>query len=110
MKKWREAALRGCLLILLLSSQTLLAEQSKLQGVRLWTAPDNTRVVFDINEPVEYKLFTLNNPDRVVIDVQQANWQGDTRPDISASSAKRGSLFPLSSKSAMAVSSREIPV
>jgi N-acetylmuramoyl-L-alanine amidase len=90
MKKWREAALRGCLLILLLSSQTLLAEQSKLQGVRLWTAPDNTRVVFDINEPVEYKLFTLNNPDRVVIDVQQANWQGGARPDISASGFVKG--------------------
>jgi N-acetylmuramoyl-L-alanine amidase len=37
--------------------------------VRLWAAPDNTRVVFDVSGPHTYKLFTLQNPERVVIDV-----------------------------------------
>lgn len=43
-----------------------------VQGVRLWAAPDNTRVVFDISGRVEHKLFRLHNPERLVIDLQGA--------------------------------------
>jgi N-acetylmuramoyl-L-alanine amidase len=46
------------------------AEQSQLMGVRMWPSPDMTRLVFDITAPVEHKLFTLSNPDRVVVDLQ----------------------------------------
>jgi len=42
---------------------------TQLKDVRLWAAPDRTRVVFDLDGPVEHKLFTLDNPQRVVIDV-----------------------------------------
>ncbi len=37
-------------------------------------APDSTRVVFDVSDPVDFDLFTLENPHRVVIDLR------DTRP------------------------------
>ena len=37
---------------------------------RLHEAPDHTRVVFDISAPVEYDIFTLENPHRVVIDLK----------------------------------------
>lgn len=40
-----------------------------VEGVRIWAAPDNTRVVLDISHPVEHTLFTLSNPARVVIDL-----------------------------------------
>ncbi|MCA0894696.1 N-acetylmuramoyl-L-alanine amidase [Microbulbifer agarilyticus] len=43
-----------------------------VEGVRLWRAPDHTRLVFDLDGPAEHKLFTLKNPDRVVIDVSGA--------------------------------------
>ena len=33
-------------------------------------APDSTRVVFDIDANVTYKVFTLDNPSRVVVDLQ----------------------------------------
>jgi N-acetylmuramoyl-L-alanine amidase len=39
-----------------------------LSDTRVWDAPDHTRVVFDINGVTHYKIFTLRNPDRVVID------------------------------------------
>ena len=39
-----------------------------IDGVRTWPAPDNTRLVFDIDQPVDYKLFTLSKPERLVID------------------------------------------
>lgn len=44
----------------------------QVQGVRLWAAPDNTRVVFDVSGPVAHRLFTLKNPDRLVIDLSNA--------------------------------------
>jgi N-acetylmuramoyl-L-alanine amidase len=48
------------------------AANLQVQGVRLWAAPDNTRVVFDISGPVAHRLFTLKNPDRLVIDLSNA--------------------------------------
>lgn len=42
----------------------------KVESVRVWKAPDSMRLVFDISGPVEHNIFTLNNPDRVVIDIQ----------------------------------------
>lgn len=50
-----------------------LAHGAQIDGVRLWRAPDNTRIVFDLNAPVEHKLFTLESPSRVVIDIDNAS-------------------------------------
>ena len=60
----------GILLCLLLSARLLHA--ADIHGVRLWAAPDNTRIVFDTSATVDYSLFTLKNPDRVVIDLKSA--------------------------------------
>jgi N-acetylmuramoyl-L-alanine amidase len=43
---------------------------SDVRSVRLWRAPDNTRLVFDLSGPVQHSVFTLSAPDRIVIDVQ----------------------------------------
>lgn len=45
---------------------------SDLRGVRLWRAPDNTRLVFDLSGPVQHSVFTLTAPNRLVIDVSDA--------------------------------------
>jgi len=44
--------------------------QNKVQGVRMWTAPDNTRLVFDVSSVPEHSLFVLSDPDRLVIDIK----------------------------------------
>jgi N-acetylmuramoyl-L-alanine amidase len=44
----------------------------QVQSARLWAAPDSTRVVFDVSGPVEHRLFTLKNPNRLVIDLSNA--------------------------------------
>lgn len=54
---------------LLLPLQTL--AMSQINSVRLWRAPDNTRLVFDLTGPVEHSVFTLSAPDRIVIDIKQ---------------------------------------
>ncbi|MCW2268453.1 N-acetylmuramoyl-L-alanine amidase [Pseudomonas sp. JUb96] len=40
--------------------------------MRLWRAPDNTRLVFDLSGPVQHSVFTLTAPDRLVIDINGA--------------------------------------
>ena len=53
-----------------------LAAQVEVQDLRVWPAPDNTRVVFDVSAPVQYQLFTLEHPNRVVIDINDAKSAG----------------------------------
>lgn len=60
------AALVGLAMLLGTAMQSMAAD---VQGVRLWRAPDNTRLVFDLSGPVEHSVFTLSAPDRLVIDI-----------------------------------------
>nr|MBF0684763.1 N-acetylmuramoyl-L-alanine amidase [Pseudomonas sp.] len=64
----RIRALVSGLALMFAALQVLAA--SDVQSVRLWRAPDNTRLVFDLSGPVEHKVFTLTAPDRIVIDVE----------------------------------------
>ena len=45
---------------------------AQIQGLRLWNAPDHTRLVFDLSQAVEHRLFTLDEPARLVIDFSNA--------------------------------------
>jgi len=63
--------LQAFIIILLgafLSSVTL----ANVKGVRLWHAPDNSRLVFDLTKKTEHKIFTLTSPNRLVIDIDDA--------------------------------------
>lgn len=42
---------------------------STVKAVRIWGGPDSTRVIFELSGPVDYQLFQLSNPDRVVLDL-----------------------------------------
>ena len=77
-------------LTLALAVCTLLASfavsAASVEEVRVWRAPDHTRLVFDLSGEVEYKLFTLDNPARVVIDIEGSSLGGDlSRLDFSES-------------------------
>lgn len=41
-----------------------------VEQVRIWPAPDHTRLVFDLSDSVSHSLFTLSNPERIVIDIK----------------------------------------
>jgi len=64
--------LRACALALLcFAFSAPSAAASVVNAVRLWTAPDHSRLVFDLDSALKYQLFLLHNPDRIVVDLQQ---------------------------------------
>jgi len=69
--KW----LFSSLLIFLLFLQTAVA--ANVNEIRAWRSPDNTRLVFDMSGPVSHKVFSLESPNRVVIDIPKATMKAD---------------------------------
>ncbi|VAX01357.1 N-acetylmuramoyl-L-alanine amidase [hydrothermal vent metagenome] len=63
-------------IILVLVSVVSLVQAVTVQGVRMWPAPDHTRLVFDLNSPVQHSLFVLKSPDRLVIDLKYSKFNG----------------------------------
>jgi N-acetylmuramoyl-L-alanine amidase len=53
-------------------SSLVFAEAVTIDNVRVWAAPDSTRVVFDVSGPVEHQLSMLKAPYRTVIDLKQS--------------------------------------
>ncbi|PWG62877.1 N-acetylmuramoyl-L-alanine amidase [Sediminicurvatus halobius] len=62
-------------LLLLLVLPGLAAAEVVVRDVRTWTGPDGTRIVLDLTAPPEHRVFTLKDPQRVVLDL------ADTRLD-----------------------------
>ena len=54
-------------------SLILISQQSfalvEIRKIRVWPAPESTRIVFDINQNLKYKVYTLESPDRVILDL-----------------------------------------
>lgn len=46
------------------------AAQTSIKSVRLWHAPDYTRLVFDLSAGVQHNMQQLDNPNRVVLDLK----------------------------------------
>jgi len=46
------------------------ARATEIKNLRIWAGPEYTRAVFDVSGPVDYKLFELSKPDRIVLDMR----------------------------------------
>ena len=64
------------LLILLTYPCLSSASGSKLHGVRVADREESTRVVFDLSAPVRHKVFVLDHPPRIVLDIERCNANG----------------------------------
>ena len=51
------------------TSATPMARSAEIEAVRLWRAPDHTRVVLDLSGAADFKTLTLADPDRLVLDL-----------------------------------------
>ena len=45
---------------------------NNIKSVRVWPAPENTRVVFDLSQQPDFKYFSLKSPERLVIDFKNS--------------------------------------
>lgn len=59
---------------------------AQINSVRIWRAPDNTRLVFDLSGPVSHNVFSLDNPERIVIDVKSAELKADVKKILQTTS------------------------
>lgn len=66
----------------------LAVQAATLEDVRVWAGPDATRVVFDLDSAAKHNLFMLENPARVVIDVEQTQ----RKQSVPASQDGRGAV------------------
>jgi len=64
---------------------------NSIEGIRVWPAPENTRIVFDLKHKPEYKYFSLAKPNRLVIDF--ANTKNNTALTTLAKNDPRIKLF-----------------
>ena len=60
---------RWLLLVSMFVSTAVMAQSVRINGARAWSAPDSTRIVFDISAPVTHQLSQLHDPERVVVDI-----------------------------------------
>ncbi len=49
------------------------AWSGQVQNLRVWAGPDSTRAVLDLDGRVDYRVFTLDDPSRVVIDISDVD-------------------------------------
>ena len=49
----------------------LLHASAQVKGLRVWSSPEGTKAVIDLSDQVDYKLFQLDNPPRVVVDIEK---------------------------------------
>ncbi|MFO1256944.1 MAG: N-acetylmuramoyl-L-alanine amidase [Gammaproteobacteria bacterium] len=48
---------------------------SQIKQVRVWAAPEKTRVVFDISAPMDYQVSSFQHPNRIVLDLSKTAWK-----------------------------------
>ena len=53
------------------------AYAASIDEVRMWRAPDHIRLVFDLSATIDYSMFMLDNPRRVVIDIKDSEFNDD---------------------------------
>ncbi len=51
------------------------AAQTYVQDIRIGGTPEKTRLVVEFSRPVQYTVFSLPNPNRVVIDLPPVQWK-----------------------------------
>jgi N-acetylmuramoyl-L-alanine amidase len=75
---WR-TLLAGSFGLCLLIASVQAASSLAIREIRLWAGPDATRLVFDLSSPTTHRLQTLQNPNRVVLDIPSGRITGARR-------------------------------
>ena len=80
---WRRRVAAAALASMLAAAVAVGAQAApSVTGVRVGQYADVTRLVVDLTEPVEFSVFSLANPDRVVIDLAAVSWGVGERTQV----------------------------
>ena len=78
------------LLLMLTMAASLVKAGTQVEGVRIWPAPDHTRLVLDTRGSVDHNVFALSGPPRLVIDLKGTSLKTDlNKVDLSGSPIQR---------------------
>jgi len=69
--------MRAVLLFVSLLAAGMVSAATKVEGMRIWPAPDHTRLVLDTAGAVEHNVFSLSGPSRLVIDLKNVSLTTD---------------------------------
>ena len=70
-------------LVLQLLSVLSYAQQIDIVGLRYIASAQKSRLVFDLTAPTQYRVFAMNNPSRLIIDIKNAHLkQGLIQPEV----------------------------
>ncbi|MCX7556852.1 N-acetylmuramoyl-L-alanine amidase [Xanthomonadaceae bacterium JHOS43] len=59
-----------------------MVQAAEIKALRVWAGPDHTRAVFDVSGPLDYRIFSLDNPHRLVLDINGSSLvQGFSTPE-----------------------------
>ncbi|HEY5624838.1 MAG TPA: N-acetylmuramoyl-L-alanine amidase [Gammaproteobacteria bacterium] len=61
-----------CLAALTLAFVASTAQTAQVEGLRVWSGPESTRVVLDLSAETPHRVFSLQSPHRFVIDLSNA--------------------------------------
>jgi N-acetylmuramoyl-L-alanine amidase len=53
-----------------------------VENIRIWAEGGKTRVVLDLSRPSQHNIFTLRNPDRLVVDLEQGRLASSLAADL----------------------------
>ncbi len=82
--------MRVVLGFVLMMTASLASAAAQVEGVRIWPAPDHTRLVLDTAGAVEHNVFSLSGPSRLVIDLKNASLKTDfSKVDLEGSPIRR---------------------
>ena len=80
----------GLAAVLLLSLSLTTHAATRVEGVRVWPAPDHTRLVLDTEGQVAHNIFSLENPSRLVVDLKNTALKAEfDKLDLSGSPIRR---------------------
>src|SRR2546430_6104208 len=68
-----------------------LSDAAELRGIHLSTSASSAQVTLDMSEGATHKLFTLEHPDRVVIDLPQTRLASEVRVPAASPTGRCGS-------------------
>jgi N-acetylmuramoyl-L-alanine amidase len=73
--------IRLCIVTFLLVLASAVSAETVIHGIRTGESAGHTRVVIDLSAKPEWNLFVLDRPYRVVVDIADAGWKLNARPD-----------------------------